>query len=118
MKVQNLSIQIQTRAFLLDESGKGKILHNQLPQSYSERVVWSRNWLNQYPAFAILMTDELLALTAQAVQDDSRFNDEQDLIGKRYARTASHLVERDRLVTLLDACAQDCDDRPGRIYTG
>ncbi len=54
------------------------------------------------------MTDALLALVALAEADDAGFNEALDVIGARYASTASALLEAPD--DLLDAWQKDADD--------
>ena len=56
------------------------------------------------------MTDALLNLAVLAEQDDDSFDVGLHAIGERYSGTARELLERDRLVAILDAWSKDAED--------
>ena len=56
------------------------------------------------------MTNNLLALSALAEQDDDRYAEELHAIGARYAETASQLISDSPLVELLDGWGRDAKD--------
>jgi aspartokinase/homoserine dehydrogenase 1 len=56
------------------------------------------------------MTNDLLALSALAEQDDSSFSKVLNTIGTRYSDTARELVSGDALINLLDEWSTDARD--------